>query len=286
MKIIATIVLFFLLQVSFSQEAKFSATINKPTILIGEPFEITLKAFVDEGSNTAWPGIDSMPHFEILSQSKIDSQSINGTLILNQVITVTSWDSGKWNLPSFILNGSKTAPISIIVSFASFDSAQDYHDVKDILEVPKPQRKQWWWYVAGALLLLVLFILLFPGRKTKTELAPAITNVDVYKKSLAQIDALQKNKPADAKLLYTELIHIFRVYVAKRKNIQSDSKTTGELSTQLQKLTVSTQMHQALKNTLSLSDLVKFARYQPTTNETEKAIEAIKQGIIEIEKLK
>lgn len=286
MKITLTFILLFLLNWSAAQETKFSASVNKPAILIGEPFEITLKAFVNEGRNSSWPLVDSMPHFEILSRSKLDSQLINGTLVLNQTITATSWDSGKWNLPSFSLNGSKTAPISIIVSFAPFDAAQDYHDVKDILEVPKPERRQWHWYVAGALLLLVLFILLFPARKTKAAPVPVVADVDIYKKSLAQIEALQQNKPADAKLLYTELIQIFRTYLTKRKNIQSLSKTTGELAAQLQQLTLSSEMHQSLNNALSQSDLVKFARYQPTATENEEAIETIKTAIIEIEKLK
>ena len=88
------------------------------------------------------------------------------------------------------------------------------------------------------------------------------------------------------KLLYTELVSIFRDYLAKRKNIQSHSKTTDDLSIQIAALQLPIEMYQPLVQTLRLSDLVKFAQFKPGKNEEQDSIETIKQSIIAIEGLK
>ncbi len=276
---------FILLQQVLAQKAKFTASVNKTKILIGEPFEMSLKAFVS-GTVAQWPVIDSLPHFEVLSRTKIDSQLNNSTLILNQTITLTSWDSGRFAVPSFSVAGSgKTTPIFIAVGYTPFDTTQEYNDVKDILDAAKSPRRQWHWYLIGALLLVGLFILLFPGRKEKKQVG-FVPDANSYKTALAKLQALQNNPPFDAKVLFTEAIEIFRTYLSKRKGIESFSKTTGDLALQLQQLPLAPKTYASLTQTLSLSDLVKFAKWQPAPQEVQTSIETIKQSIIAIENLK
>lgn len=277
---------FLILHTGYAQKSKFATSVDKNKILIGEPFQLTLKAFVS-GAIAQWPVIDSIPHFEVLAKAKVDSQLNSGTLILNQVITLTSWDSGKRIIPSFSFEGAtKTAPILINVAFAPFDTTQDYNDVKDIIDAAKPERQQWHWYLIGALLLLGLFILLFPGRKVKKEPTSFVPDANIYKASLAKLDALRNKTPEDTKVLYTELIYIFRAYLYKRKGIESGAKTTNDLAIQLKQLQLPKEIYTSLVQTLSVSDLVKFARWQPTPPENVTSIETIRQSIIVIENLK
>jgi hypothetical protein len=286
MKYLFLVILFFGPYAGSTQKSKLSTTVDRKSILIGEPFQLTLKAFVS-GNASQWPFIDSIPHFEVLTKAKIDSQRNNGTLVLNQVITLTSWDSGRWLIPSYTFEGSgKSKPLLINVAFSPFDTTQDYHDVRDIMEGSKGERPQWYWYLAGALLLALLFILLFPTRKTKTAAAPFKTDTDIYKQSLAKLDSLKNETSKEAKVLHTELIEIFRVYLYKRKDIQSASKTTEDLARQLLPLQLPKPLYASLVQTLSLSDLVKFAQWQPDNQENSTSIETIKQSIIAIEELK
>ena len=101
---------------------------------------------------------------------------------------------------------------------------------------------------------------------------------------MQQLDALQKqNLPI--KEYYTRLTEIFRTYMTKRKNISSLQKTTDELVTQLRTLHMDPEDYQKLANVLRLCDFVKFAKYQPGTEDARVALSLIKNSIQSIEKI-
>ena len=285
MKYILLFILFMGLCTARSQRTQLTTTVDKNKILIGEPFHLTLKAFVAGGGNT-FPNLDTIPHFEILSKGKIDSQQNNGTLILNQVITLTAWDSGQWTIPAYALKGSApSAPLLINVLFTPLDTTQEYHDVRDIMDGAKPERTQWYWYLVGALLLLGLFALLFPGRKPKKP--PVFTpDNDIYQESLKRLHSLQENSAASGRETYSELTDILRTYVQKRKGIALHSKTTDDLAAYMNQKELPASLSASLLDTLRLSDLVKFARWQPNTTQNETSIETIRQSIMVLERQK
>ena len=245
-----------------------------------------MQATAPVAQNIQWFELKDLPHFEILGRSTIDSQVSDNKKILKQTFLLTSWDSGRWNLPSFSLRRSnRTRPIPIDVSFSPFDSKQAYHDVKDIMEVNRPGRVKWYWYIVGLLFLAVLFFLLFPFKKKKKE---EVLIEGAYKKAIKRLDALKKRDLAqkDTKAYYTELIDIFREYLHHKKNIQSFSKTTEDLGAQIRILHLPGNDYQQLLEVLQLSDFVKFARYQPSAPEHQTSHDVIKKSIVSIENLK
>lgn len=287
MNYLRNLILFlFLFQSSQAQMVNMiSARVDKQRILIGEQINLTLSALVPVNGSVQWINIDTIPHFEIVKASKVDSQLVEKNVRLTQTLTLTSWDSGRWVIPSFSLAAAKnrkSEALMIDVGYTSADPAQDYHDIKDILEVPKPDRVTWYWYVIGAILLLLLFSLLFPTKK-KEKVAAPIPDVDSYKKALAQLEALKTKTDGDVKAFYTELVDIFRVYIFQRKGLQSFQKTTDDLSVQIKSLNIPAEQYTALVQVLRLSDMVKFARFIPAETETKNALEIIKRSIIRIE---
>ena len=271
----------------FCQISSFTASANKQKIVIGEPFDLTLKATISKKDSVQWLAIDTFSHFEILNTAKVDTQLNSETFILQQKITLTSWDSGKWPIPSIIFSKTKKSkPIVIDVSFSPFDANQDYHDIKDILEVPKPEKNLWYWYLIGAVLLLLLFLLLFPSKKKKKEDEVKKPDENIYKTSLLRLDKLKEANLVDPKIFYTELIDIFRDYLHKRKDIQSFSKTTDDLAIGISNLQLQINKQKVLLQTLRLSDLVKFAQYHPSATEQTESLEIIRQNIIDIENTK
>lgn len=280
-----TAFLFFLSSsLLYAQRVVVSAEVDKQRILIGEPIQLTLKGIVPSGADVEWFKVDSFPHFEIMQRSKIDSQLNGNELVLKQVLTITSWDSGSRQLPAFFMaRSNRTKPIPVEVGYTPFDPKQDYHDVKDILDVAGAERTTWYWYLAGAILLLLLALLLFPGRKKKTAPAGFVPDEGIYKTSLARLEKLKQQGGTEPKLFHTELINIFRDYLHKRKNIQSHAKTTDDLGVQLNALQLPAEKYKQVLQTLRLSDLVKFARYQSTPAEQQASLEIIKESIIEIE---
>jgi hypothetical protein len=267
---------------AFSQRSPIAATVDKQKILIGEQLQLYLKAVFPKPGAATWFVVDSFPHFEILKKSKIDSQQTSEGLFLQQAITLTSWDSGRWTIPSFTLGSFKTNPILVAIGYTPMDPNQPYNDIKDIIEVQKPFASNWYWYLVGIAVLIALFLLFFPPKEEKT-VAASLPPEDLYKAALSR---LEKLKAVDEpKHLFTELVDIFRNYLEKRKNIQSLSKTTDDLSVQIKQLQIPNEQYHQLVQTLRMSDLVKFAKYQPQTKDSEEAIEVIKKNIITIENL-
>jgi LPXTG-motif cell wall-anchored protein len=272
----------------WSQEGiSVSASLDKNAIVIGEQLHLNLQANFPQTVQPFFFTIDSLAHFEMLNRSKIDTQTTDKGIQLQQTITLTSWDSGTWQIPAFRLPDSRSArtqTLAVQVNFSPMDPNQPYHDVKDILNVQQPGRTTWYWYVIGAILLLLLFLLLFP--KKKKEAAAPVSHPDAYRQAITQLEKLKKEKATDGKLYFTELVLIFRNYLQQRKGIQSHSKTTDDLSRQIRQLKLKEANYNTLVQTLQLSDFVKFAQYDPTPEEKEDALETIKKTIVQIEQTK
>ena len=281
-KILHCTYIFFFLFISLNsvgQKKIVSASVDRTSIFIGEQIKLTLETDLSEGS---FAEIDSIPHFEILEKSKIDSQVSNNKISLKQTYTITSFDSGKWvlTLNDFQL---KTKPISINVTFSPFDPKQEYHDIKDIIPVQKPKRTTWYWYLVGAALLLILILLFFP--KGKKEKKVVIENKDAYKNALTELENLRKERSfeKDPKVYYTQLIQVFRKYLSQRKGIQSHTKTTDDLAVQIKSLNINGNGYTNLLQTLRLSDAVKFAKFNPDVSTNETSLNTIKESIQQIE---
>ena len=278
--------LFFLFtQIAIGQNVvAVKAAVDKKSIVIGEPAQLQLEAYFPSGTMPSFFSIDSFLHFEILQQSKIDTQATERGTQLRQTITLTSWDSGAWAIPAFALPDNRrvrTQPIDLAVGFSPMAPDQKYHPVKDILNISQPARITWYWYLLGALLLLLLFWLLFP--KKKRDAKPVVHTQDVYKQTLAQLEALKEKTDEEGKVYFTSLVAIFRNYLHLRKGLQSHSKTTDDISRQLRTLQLPEDDYATLVQTLQLSDFVKFAKYEPGIEEKEEARNNIKKSIVTIE---
>jgi hypothetical protein len=265
---------------------KVTATADKEQILIGEQFHIKLQANFNKGEPLDFFEIDTIPRFEILDRSEIDTSRFNDGVALIQNLTVTSWDSGKIQIAPIVLGKYKTKPLIIDVAYSPspFDTTQPYHDIHDIMDVKKPGQATWYWYLIGLLVLILLFILFFPKGKPKAQ-GEFVSDEGSYRRALKKLDALSKRNDADSKVFYTELIQIFREYLHKRRNIYSFSKTTDDLAVQIEKLNLDKEQYQQLVQSLQLSDLVKYAKYQPAKEENQTSVNDIRQGIEAIEQI-
>jgi hypothetical protein len=76
---------------------------------------------------------------------------------------------------------------------------------------------------------------------------------------------------------------VFREYLHRRKNIYSFSKTTEDLSPQIEKLDLDKGQYQDLVQTLMISDFVKYAKYQASEDERRNSLESIRESIVAIE---
>lgn len=277
--------LFFVQLVVAQGGATIKATVDKTKILIGEPLLLTIEANLSPESVISFVTIDTIEHFELLDKPVIDTINNNGRTTIKGLYRLTSFDSGHWVIPSFALSKNvKTDTIPVDVVFSDFDPNQEYHDIKNILEVKTPKKKmEWWWYAVGAALLLGL-VWLYLQRKKKPEpvAAPKVV-INPYDEAMKQLEQLERDKPA-AKLYYSKLTDIFRLYIFRKKGILSLQKTTDDLVVQLKSLNLNKEQFDKLSQSLRLSDFVKFAKYIPSDDDNRTSFEEIKNTIVIIEK--
>ena len=289
MSLQATVVLItaFLLNAAVAQSQtalSVKASVDKNQVLIGEPVRLTLQAEIPESEPIRFFTIDSIPHFEFLEKGKIDTTNTDEGTLLKQVFRITSFDSGHWVIPSFMLTdklATDTIPVDIL--FSPFDPGKDYHDVKDIIEVNPETKKQWWWYAAGGAFLLLLLLLYLLRRKKPVTVA-LTPPVDPYKEAMQKLELLQKQKP-DSKLYYSSLTDIFRLYVFRKKGILSLQKTTDDLVVQLKNIGLAKNEFERLSQSLRLGDFVKFAKYIPSAEDDTTVFNSIREAIQQIEQL-
>ena len=273
------------LQYSFAQGGVIvKATVNKNRILIGEPLLLAIEIEIPENDPIKFISIDSIAHFEFLEKPVIDTASTKSGTTIKGIYKITSFDSGHWIIPSFILfDAVKTDTISIDVVFSDFDPKQDYHDIKDILEAKPPAKKtKWWLYAAGGALLLALLLFYLLRKKKPQLVSVAKASINPYEEAMKELEQLQRQKP-EAKQYYSKLTDIFRLYVFQKKGILSLQKTTGDLVLQLKGLNFSKEQFEKLSQSLQLSDFVKFAKYIPSNEDDVICFNEIKKSIMILE---
>jgi len=89
---------------------------------------------------------------------------------------------------------------------------------------------------------------------------------------------------SDVKQFYSQLVFILRDYLHRRKGVYSHSKTTDDLSIQMKDLKLPNEFYHELLQILRLSDLVKYAKFQPGSADNQKAFDVIVQTIKDIER--
>ena len=291
----------FLLYVQniFAQPPSIKTSVDKNNILIGGQFHYRVSTSMPDNTyRLSWFTMpDTLAHFQVVRQNKIDSSFTNGNLNFSQDITITSFDSGRRVLPSLVLNVATlqgdssfnliTDSIPIQVSFSPMDSVTTFHDIKTIIEVKK-EWPWWWWALLGVALLLLIFwsrFLIKFFRKKKTN--PDIFNskLSPYEEAmqlLAELEQQQLLQKNEVKEYHTKLTEIFKRYISRKTKTYKMHLTSDEMLMQLDEYSTGKEQFFAFANCLRMSNAVKFAKYVPPQNESEKCLEQTKAMITEI----
>jgi hypothetical protein len=265
------------------------ASVDKDKILVGEPISLTLEVHTPLGQDVTWFVLDSLPHFEYVDKGKRDTtESVDGKKWVQQ-LTITSYDSGYWQVPSMSVQVAGksyfTDTLGINVSYAATpaDLSQDYHDIKEIEEVPDTSMNYIPWIIGAATLVAIgVIVYLFYKKKKPAVAMREVVKLGPYEEAMQALDALQKKglqNDGEIKAYYTSLNDILRVYVRRKLKIASQEKTNEELIVELKKLRMHEEYFKELAGALRIADFVKFAKYLPEAADNEKNYTAIRSAI-------
>lgn len=273
---------------------ELKATIDKQKILIGEPVQLMLEVTLHGDSAVAWPALDSLPHFEWVEKNKVDSTISPGQRYYRQYLTVTSFDSGAWAIPRLpFIVGNKTYftdSIRINIGYTKIDPSKDYHDIKDIIELPNPFAHWFAWIVAIVSLGSVAVVVFLIRKKKLLQLliprqAPRLSPFEEAIKELDELERQRLPENGSVKLYYSRLGDIFRMYLYRRMGIASLAETSEEIISQLQNIPLSALSFAGLAEALRMSDFVKFAKYQPGLSDCELHGRVIRSSIEELSRI-
>ncbi len=293
-KIFCIVLFSFLFQTSFSQRATF----EKKKITVGD--QITLKLEIPEnaGKDIKFPLFDKViiPGIEIINKSDVKKTDDN---FLEQLYTVTSFKDSLFLIKGFkfVVDGDTliTNPLRLKVSYfkpdsafmSKIDTAQQLKiaDIKSPVGAPltfNEFMQRFGRYILLSIILIVFIILIIRYiKKRKAEEKPlflkAKPKVPAHIRAIQRINEIKNkelHKKNNIKPFYTELSNIIRIYLEERFKIPALESVTNEIIENFDKTEFANEdLNNKLKELLSLSDMVKFAKNEPDEYRNEMMIE-------------
>jgi len=268
---------------------KVKVSVDSQKIVIGQPLQMMVEAYVQGNTPMTWPAIDSLPHFEWLEKGQLDSVVKPEERYYRQRFVITSFDSGAWSIPRLpFTSGSKkyfSDSIRIAVNYSRFDPGKDFHDIKDIIDIPNPYAKWVPWGVAVVTLIalaLVVWLVLKKKLTPRATAAASAPRLSPYEEAIRQLEELHKQgagADGQIKIYYTRLNDILRLFILRKLGIASLAETNEELIGQIRRLPLTHQQFDELAETLRMADFVKFAKYQPGMADNERNYQVIRQSV-------
>lgn len=227
---------------------------------------------------------DSLTTFPL--EAKVTS---NADFIGNS-IQFTAFDSGLFSFPSLpiISNGDTlyTQKFQYLVVPAQIDTTQAFYDIKENFAVEwtfgdwlKLYQAEIIWGLIALIALVLLIVFrkkLLPKKKEKEiveEIVPEELFEDWIRKQLASMHAEELWKQNDLKPFYSSLNYVLRKFLAYRYAIKTLEKTSSEINAQLKYTELSLEEKSRISQSLNLSDMVKFAKENPTYDDNKGRLE-------------
>lgn len=273
------------------------AQLDTSDIMIGDQIGLTL--FINHAPGAEidridWAPLDEVKELEVLNYGELNTVAEGSEILLEQRVTVTSFDSGYYFIPQipvyFKDNGktgiTKTERLALMVNTieAQSDSTQ-IAPIKDIVKEPL-SFIDFIPYLAGLLVLIALGLLLyyFVNRKNRKE-APTRSKIILpsHEIALEKLEALKEAKlwqRGEIKTFQSELTFIIREYLENRFKIPALESTTSEISRQFKTLDIEKDWVSKLLSIFQTADLVKFAKAEPPVDLHTRALDEAEAFIV------
>ncbi|MHC5201141.1 BatD family protein [Myroides sp. LJL119] len=270
--------LLFFTCTTFGQSA-LETVVDTTQIKIGDSFSLTLRAHGKQTDQIIFPEQEHFGEFDVLETYPTDTILSQGLMELIKKYELTQFDPGDYKLPQL--------PVVIDKKLFQSDSLQIHVlDVQvDTLKTPLYPIKNistkgasfstYWYYVFFVILSLVIGIAIYfyikhLQNKYLTEEDKYKTPFEKASKKLKRLEQKKNWTKQGAKPYYSDMSNIVRSFLEDTFDISAHELTTFETLTLL-KLTLKNKnikldpaVITEFKHILEASDLVKFAKSQPT----------------------
>jgi len=291
-----SLLLLFLLLVTlfhsnlWAQKITVNASLDSTVMWIGNQTHLTFEISQQPNQKVGMPVFSDsiIGGLELVEPVKIDTlKSPDGHILVKQHYLVTAFKDSLLYIPSFpfILNGdtvwSKSLSLKVVQPFKIDTASNAIADIKPVF-----QPKYNWLNLLFIILIVlaihgIIILLLFIYRKYIKK-TPVLDSKEMklllppYVVALSELDKIKQDKPwqqGRTKEYHTELTDIIREYIERVFSLNSMEMTSEEILEHLRNLRSDQKTaYSGLKQILQLADLVKFAKWNPTTDEHELSL--------------
>ena len=265
-----------------AQQLKATASLDSTNILIGDQVKLTLEIEYPYDVKIKFPQVpDTIQNLiEVLKRSPIDTLETETLQKLIQTITVTSFDSGSYQIPPFwftfeasgLTDSIPSNSVALNVFSMEIDTTMGPTDIKMPYAAPLTL-KEVIPYILGIILIgAVIFLILYSIKRRKNNqpifVKPQKPKEPAHIIALRELERIKNEKlwqKDKTKQYYSEVTEALRIYIEDRFQISAMEQTTDEIlqSFRYRKDLLNEKSFSNLTQILSLADLVKFAKYKP-----------------------
>jgi len=292
------VILLILCTKSNAQEV--SSYVDTTSIVIGEQINYKINVKTDSLEEINFPRTKDFLPFELINESKVDTNYLDKKFIISKQFILTYFDPGVFYIPSqkitFINKEIELDSFKIKINPVEIDTTkQGLFDIKPIMKSNTQIDFIFWFYililiiVAGVLIYFNKQIFLFFRiQKIKVEYFTP------YEKAVIELLKIKKLiylPNIDVKNYYSNLTFIIRNFIEEKVINNALECTTKELIQKLSLLKTSKKLNfsnSTLKNiedVFSRADLVKFAKYEPDIHIAEKDLDILTKEIDNIKSI-
>lgn len=266
-----------------SASAQVAVVPEKKTIAPGQPLRVDVSVRANKPSKAIIG--DTLGIFEILKKEQPTQQQQEGKYLWQQTLFITSFDSGRFVLPSIPAEDA-AIPASkadtILVQRLPPDSLKGYTDIRNYLPASDAlniSTTDILMAVASLLTLVLLWLLVRRRRKGRLPVEASITSKEKWEREWKHL----QQQWLSGKLTHeqaAEFIMILSRALFALNGMATESKTGAELVRSAQQRW-QTSHWQQFKTIVSYCYSIQFAKQQPDKQKLAEQIEALQQVAIQ-----
>ena len=278
-----------------AQNVEVEGKVNDKNVQVGKPFTLDLSLKVPYGWFVEWNDFSQdalSEQIDIIKRGNVErSADADSNVIVQQQLTLMTFDTGQIQLPAVGLTYAPsfddpmrlqafTEPIDLYATTMVVDTLQPYKPIVEPIAAPIRMKEVFPWILVALLAILFgLGIWLFvKRRKVKVDEDGNIVRGPVippYTKAIGDLENLKQQKlwqSGKVKEYFSSLTDIAREYIEGQFGVNAVEMTTDDILEEIKPLRFPTEAYNKLKDTMELSDLVKFAKYSASNLESDIAM--------------
>lgn len=271
--------------------------VDKAKATIAETILLELESIVEPGFEVKIPKVDKvLENFGIVDWDNLGNKlDENNNILSTYRYRLEPFLSGTYSLPAFTFEFydvnspednryeliTETIDIEVVSLLGEQRSELKIADIESVVNIPVEPSYWWIWLLFSACIITGIIVWLNRRRRKAEELIrifkPAHEIAYERLRVLVEQDLVKAGK---TKQFYERISDILRHYIEHRFNLRAPERTTEEFLAELTSTNVlGNEDQRRLGEFLQHCDLVKFAKYNPITEQIQRTFDLVKDFI-------